>query len=881
MTWHSLSPNEHAKQQKSKTLRKHRRNWKRSLKNRLRKSKKEYTKLTKIKGGSYKTNKNNNKNKKDRMPMKHVRTNSDSVFDILQDQEGKDISSLFCGFSHKKYWYHDWYSQDFIYSLFELYPSLRKQKNKQRRKQLELYKGILDMIDFNEESCALISQHYSQLQTAPKNLYPYTHLEIDPMLLMGSLTNQLPFLLHMPYNQLFQACNIVLPSTIHALSYPLLQYQTHLSSATLTSAFEPIVQSEMNKSLENGSGRHHCHGHNVVIAIIACKYTQGENNVVLNKASVDRGLFLATDYWGMEDIEVQSETVDATIVNVNTVANVEKKSRVDYSILDTRGVAQKDKAVLTNLTKNAVALIGKITKNKSNSNNKASLVETSILLESFELEQPKNAPHHPICVEQSCLTIDRNNTHLSKVFLRELNGIVESEHVGDRTGFVGNVGLLMEEEDLPFTRTGLRPDILIHPSAISSDGNVAMLLELLFSKLACNHGSYMTGFGNVPEPEKSVFMKKMAELMVSYDMQSEGYEMMYDGCDGVPLEAKICVGMSYISRVLPSDKPKTIDIDLTNARHNLSIRGCASLLTDNALKNNSSIYVPISHNTGLSMQVDAEFKTGKPYVDAEENVPYSWVSFPSETVDLLNHMKCYNVASRFMVDGSLSSLRTLSFSDNLKKLLGPHYGIPKKRFKQKDHHSKRYTETKNVMDLYMQEVGMSAKDQYRNYNKKIKKSKKKGNDTTNKKILQTGGESGVQRENQFKETLSKKEKLAMQKEEVLKMYTPVFSPESPVTQRIVEEKLRQLSQEQQQSQNNGIYLQSSSSQEQYNQQHQSPQMQENILMQIGDGLIENDKMERKSILDVSEPELKQDNSGGTNSTPENNNNGGKKVISFA
>ena len=62
-----------------------------------------------------------------------------------------------------------------------------------------------------------------------------------------------------------------------------------------------------------------------------------------------------------------------------------------------------------------------------------------------------------------------------------------------RHGQKGTVGMLLNEEDMPFTKMGLRPDIIMNPHAVPSRMTIAQLMECMFGKINSERGTVADG----------------------------------------------------------------------------------------------------------------------------------------------------------------------------------------------------------------------------------------------------------------------------------------------------------------------------------------------------------------------------------------------------
>jgi len=120
-----------------------------------------------------------------------------------------------------------------------------------------------------------------------------------------------------------------------------------------------------------------------------------------------------------------------------------------------------------------------------------------------------------------------------------------------RHGQKGTVGNIIPEADMPFTKDGLRPDIIINPHAIPSRMTIAQLKETLLGKVLLELGMFGDGtsFGDLD-------VKTIAAELQKVGYESYGNEIMYNGLTGEQLETSIFIGPVFYQRLkhMVSDK---------------------------------------------------------------------------------------------------------------------------------------------------------------------------------------------------------------------------------------------------------------------------------------------------------------------------------------
>lgn len=114
-----------------------------------------------------------------------------------------------------------------------------------------------------------------------------------------------------------------------------------------------------------------------------------------------------------------------------------------------------------------------------------------------------------------------------------------------RHGQKGTMGMILNQEDMPQTASGIVPDIIINPHAIPSRMTIAQLMETLMSKIGCMAGSLGDGtpFGETTVDDLATLMRDQ------YGMEPYGNEIMYNGYTGRMMETSIFIGPCYYQRL--------------------------------------------------------------------------------------------------------------------------------------------------------------------------------------------------------------------------------------------------------------------------------------------------------------------------------------------
>ncbi|KAJ8024605.1 DNA-directed RNA polymerase I subunit RPA2 [Holothuria leucospilota] len=137
--------------------------------------------------------------------------------------------------------------------------------------------------------------------------------------------------------------------------------------------------------------------------------------------------------------------------------------------------------------------------------------------------------------------------------------IQRNPSIGDkfssRHGQKGVCSLKCPQPDMPFTESGMTPDIIFNPHGFPSRMTIGMMIESMAGKSACLHGLChdATPF---TFSEKNTAIEYFGKCLTEAGYNYYGTETMYSGTSGVELEAEIFIGVVYYQRLrhMVSDK---------------------------------------------------------------------------------------------------------------------------------------------------------------------------------------------------------------------------------------------------------------------------------------------------------------------------------------
>lgn len=380
--------------------------------------------------------------------------------------------------------------------------------------------GIVEYLDAAEEENALVA--FSDNELTPE----HTHLEISPLAMLGVVTSLVPYGEHLPSARLsIGSKNLKYSIGFYASNFPV---RMDMDVSLLHTPQVPIVQSIMHSLSEYDT---HPAGQNIVVAIMSYKGYNIEDAVILNKASIDRGMGRSTYFRPeiSEELRYSGGLMDNIGVPDKEVKGY--KSERDYRNLEGDGIIYPEAQV-----GEEDVIIGKTSPPRF-----LSSAEEYSLAGNIRRDSSVALRHgEKGVVDFVLLTENEEGNRLVQVRLRDSRIPEIGDKFISRHGQKGVVGLIVPESDMPFTANGVIPDLIFTPHGIPSRMTVSHLLELLAGKTGALAGRFVDGTTFEGEKEDA-----LRQELVKLGFTENGTETMYNGITGEKFEAKIFVGSMY------------------------------------------------------------------------------------------------------------------------------------------------------------------------------------------------------------------------------------------------------------------------------------------------------------------------------------------------
>ena len=142
------------------------------------------------------------------------------------------------------------------------------------------------------------------------------------------------------------------------------------------------------------------------------------------------------------------------------------------------------------------------------------------------------------------ITSNTEESYLIKILLESVRYPEIGDKFSSRHGQKGVCGLIVPQEDMPFTDEGLCPDIIMNPHGFPSRMTVGKLIEVISGKTGALNGRYRysTAFGG----DK---VEDISADLIANGFNYAGKDILTSGITGEPLEAYIYTGVVYYQRL--------------------------------------------------------------------------------------------------------------------------------------------------------------------------------------------------------------------------------------------------------------------------------------------------------------------------------------------
>jgi DNA-directed RNA polymerase II subunit RPB2 len=147
-------------------------------------------------------------------------------------------------------------------------------------------------------------------------------------------------------------------------------------------------------------------------------------------------------------------------------------------------------------------------------------------------------------VDQVMLSTNLEGKKFTKIRMRSIRIPEAGDKLASRHGQKGTIGMLFSQEDMPFTKDGITPDIIVNVHAIPSRMTIAQIIECVGSKAGIMNGEFKDA-----TPFEKFDTDTLCNELHKAGFQKHGYEVLYNGHTGLKMPCQIFIGPTYYQRL--------------------------------------------------------------------------------------------------------------------------------------------------------------------------------------------------------------------------------------------------------------------------------------------------------------------------------------------
>ena len=384
----------------------------------------------------------------------------------------------------------------------------------------------------------MIAMKYDKLlQNSRENefFYNYTHCELHPSMMFGVLVAAIPFSeRNQAPRNIYQGAMGKQAMGIYATNY---NNRMDTIGHILYYPQVPLVSTKASKYLnidELPSGQ------NPIVAILCYTGYNQEDSLIFNQSSIDKGLFISSFYRKYQSDEKRNHSAlegekfckpEQYHPNGKQQTSGMKNFKQNaYDKLDENGFVIENSKV-----EGGDVIIGKVIPIKSQNNADVKYKDSSTTIRANETGT----------VDKVYVDKNGDGYQFCKVRVRSERRPVIGDKFSARHGQKGTIGITYQQQDMPFTKDGITPDLIVNPHAIPSRMTVGQLLECLLGKTGT-----VKGFEGDGTPFTKLNVDEVADILQNQcNYERYGTETLYNGKTGEQIKAMIFMGPTYYQRL--------------------------------------------------------------------------------------------------------------------------------------------------------------------------------------------------------------------------------------------------------------------------------------------------------------------------------------------
>ena len=402
---------------------------------------------------------------------------------------------------------------------------------------------VKNLLYNKEEIIGPLEQQYLNIACIPEDIINLSksfnckihHQEIDPIRILSIIASLTPFC---EYNQsprnMYQ-CQMAKQT----MGTPYYNYNHRIDNKTYRILFPQLPLVQTNSYNDYGFDAYPS-GTNAVVAVLAYTGYDMEDAMILNKSSYERGLGYGIVYKSITKKLNENKAFSSTIKS-------NRYRMLNCSIIkeDSYMVSKSKISSLPNyIGEDGLPLIGTKLSQGMIELVYVDSVKNDLVIMYYKDTEP--------CVVDNIRIYNSNSLNPDEISINFILRFKRYPVIGDkfssRHGQKGVMSCLWPHINMPFSETGITPDIIINPHAFPSRMTIGMLIESLAGKSGSLEGKFQC-FSPFDQVENDDIISYFGDELLRNGYNHNGTEILYSGVSGLQMKADIYMGVVYYQRL--------------------------------------------------------------------------------------------------------------------------------------------------------------------------------------------------------------------------------------------------------------------------------------------------------------------------------------------
>ncbi len=353
----------------------------------------------------------------------------------------------------------------------------------------------------------------------------YTHCDFHAWVMMGTVVANVPFSNHNYANR-----NIIhFSQAKQSIGVYLTSFKDRMDISQVL--WHPQIPLVTTQAMKYNGCMDLPYGENAIVAVASYNGFNQEDSIIMNETAIQRGIFRADTLkkYHSEILKNPSTSQDDifTKPDRNKVTGMKQGN---YDKLNDKGFAPEETII-----DNEDIIIGKISPIQPTGNNNKVYKDSSEIFKT-NVQGVIDRVHTGV--------YNAEGYEMYNVRVRMERKPISGDKMTTRHGQKGTIGITYPQKDMPFTESGIIPDLILNPHGYPSRMSLGHFIECLASKEAAETGHFVDG-----TPFNNYDISQLPEALKKLGYSPYGTEKMYCGLTGRQMDVEIFIGPVFNIRL--------------------------------------------------------------------------------------------------------------------------------------------------------------------------------------------------------------------------------------------------------------------------------------------------------------------------------------------